>query len=83
MRSDYNYYHLETGKIEAMARRLRAEEAVPFAADEIGQNAYERKGLQDFLLPDGRRKTIPAQRKKLENVLRHIAKEFEPGVRYK
>ncbi len=27
-------------------------------------------------------KTIPAQRKKLEAVLRHVARAFEPGQRY-
>jgi hypothetical protein len=27
-------------------------------------------------------KTIPAQRKKLEAILRYVVKAFEPGVRY-
>jgi hypothetical protein len=33
-------------------------------------------------MPDGRLKIIPAQRKKREVVLRHILKQFEPGMRY-
>jgi hypothetical protein len=38
--------------------------------------------LHDLLLPDGKLKVIPAQRKKREVVLKHILKEFQPGVRY-
>jgi hypothetical protein len=38
--------------------------------------------IADFSRPDGSLKTIPAQRKKLEAVLRHVAAAFRPGVRY-
>jgi hypothetical protein len=34
------------------------------------------------MLPDGRLKVIPAQRKKREVVLKHILKSFQPGVHY-
>jgi hypothetical protein len=44
--------------------------------------AYDRKVVADFTLPDGRLKTIPAQRKKLEAVLRYISRSFEPGAHY-
>ena len=45
-------------------------------------DAYDRKVVSDFSLPDGRLKSIPAQRKKLEAVLRYLSRSFEPGVRY-
>ena len=41
-----------------------------------------RKVLADFSTPDGRLKSIPARRKKLRIVLRHIVKDFKPGTRY-
>jgi hypothetical protein len=45
-------------------------------------NAFDRKVLTDFSLADGHLKTIPAQRKKLLAVLRHVVQSFEPGVHY-
>jgi hypothetical protein len=81
-RSYYNYYHLENGRLEEMARRLLAVEMLPAPAPGETQNTFEQKVLRDFLLPDGRLKTIPAQRKKLLAVLRHIANAFQPETRY-
>ena len=45
-------------------------------------DAYDRKVLANFSLPDGSLKEIPAQRKKLEVVLRYVVKTFQPGVKY-
>jgi hypothetical protein len=45
-------------------------------------DAYERKVVADYTRRDGRLKTIPAQRKKLDAILRHVAREFEPERRY-
>jgi hypothetical protein len=80
--SYYNYYHLETAHMEEMARKLLTVEGLPSIPAELDQSMVDRKKLQNFLLPDGRLKTIPAQRKKLLIVLRHIVKDFEPGLRY-
>lgn len=82
--SYYNYYHLQTGQMEQMARRLLAPEALPATAAgvETGADAVDRKIVSDYLLPDGKLKTIPAQRKKLLAVLRHVVQAFEPGRRY-
>jgi hypothetical protein len=38
--------------------------------------------IKDYVRKDGSLKTIPAQRKKLEAILRYVAKAFEPGKRY-
>ena len=45
-------------------------------------DGYDRKVLEDYTLPDGRLKNIPAQRKKLDVILRFLARSFEPGIRY-
>jgi predicted transcriptional regulator len=80
--SYYNMYQLEESTLEQTARQLLARESLPAVAANTDSGAYERKVLHDFLLPDGSLKTIPVQRKKLEVILRHLAGEFSPGVRY-
>jgi predicted transcriptional regulator len=78
----YNIYRLETSKLENMARQLLSRETLPAIAADVDLEAYDRKVLTDFSNPDGTLKTIPAQRKKLAVILRHVAKSFEPEVRY-
>ncbi|HEY46333.1 MAG: ArsR family transcriptional regulator [Anaerolineae bacterium SM23_ 63] len=78
----YNLYRLETSKLETMARQLLSRETLPAVAADVDLKAYDRKVLSDFSNPDGSLKIIPAQRKKLTIILRHIAKSFEPEVRY-
>jgi biotin operon repressor len=80
--SYYNLYQLEPGVLEQIAHHLAAQDSLPSMAAEVDLEAYDRKVLRDVLMPDGRLKIIPAQRKKREVVLRHILKQFEPGVRY-
>jgi hypothetical protein len=52
------------------------------AAKDVDMDTYDQKVLTNFFLPDGRLKEIPAQRKKLEVVLRYVVKIFQPGVTY-
>lgn len=78
----YSVYQFEAPALEAMARRLLARETLPAVAADVDLDAFDRKVLRDFSLPDGRLKTIPAQRKKLEVVLRHAVKLFEYDVNY-
>jgi len=80
--SYYNIYQLESATLEAMAQRLLAREALPAMAAEVDLEAYDRKVLRDYAAPEGGLKTIPAQHKKLEVVLRHVVQAFEPGRRY-
>lgn len=78
----YSVYQLEKAALEAMSRSLFSPEQISTAASDIDLDAYDRKVLADFCRRDGRLKTIPAQRKKLEAVLRYVAKAFDPGRRY-
>ena len=45
-------------------------------------DTYDRKVVTDYTRRDGSLKSIPAQRKKLEAVLRYVVKAFQPGKRY-
>lgn len=80
--SYYNLYRLEPGALEEIARQLSAVETLPKIAETVDMDAYDRKVVADFTQPDGRLKTIPAQRKKLEAILRHVSRSFEPGLHY-
>ena len=80
--SYYNMYRLEESTLENFARQLLSNESLPAVAGDADLEAYDRKVLHDFLLPDGRLKTIPVQRKKLDVILRRLAQEFSPGIRY-
>ena len=80
--SYYNIYYLETSVLEEKARRLLSEETLPAMAADIDTDAYDRKVLSNFTSPDGRVKAFPAQRKKMEVILRYVLKAFQPGKRY-
>jgi predicted transcriptional regulator len=80
--SYYNIYELESETLRNIAQSLLSSETLPAAAAMVDTHAYSQKILDDFLLPDGRLKSIPAQRKKLEAVLEHIGRDIQPGSRY-
>jgi len=80
--SYYNIYRLENVALEAMAKRLLSKETLPIMASDINMDAYDQKVLTDYSLPNGQLKTIPAQRKKLDVVLRHVGKAFKPDITY-
>jgi predicted transcriptional regulator len=80
--SYYNVYQLESSALENIVKNLGTQDRLPSMAVDVDLEAYDRKVLRDILLPDGRLKVIPAQRKKREVILRHILKEFQPGVHY-
>ena len=80
--SYYNVYKLETDALEGMAQRLLARETLPAVAADVDLDAFDRKVLRDFTGPDGRLKSLPAQRKKLEAVLRYAVQRFEFDARY-
>jgi biotin operon repressor len=75
-------YRLRTDTLHSMANRLLAHPALPEAARAVDAADSERQVLNDFLLPDGSLKKIPAQQKKLLVVLRYLLREFEPGRAY-
>ncbi len=80
--SYYNVYRLEEKALEEKSRRLLSRQDFQVAAADVDVNAYDRKIIADYSRRDGSLKTIPAQRKKLEAILRYIVKAFTPGKRY-
>jgi predicted transcriptional regulator len=77
----YSVYALSTDRLEQMARRLLAREDLPAVAEQADLGAYDRKVVRDFVRADGRLRTIPAQRKKLNVILELLARRFQPGKR--
>ena len=80
--SYYNIYQFDNKALEAMAQRLLSKENLSAIAVDVDLDAYDRKVVSDYSLPDGQLKTIPAQRKKLEAILGYISQDFESGTRY-
>jgi predicted transcriptional regulator len=79
----YSIYSLDRQVLEAAARSLFSREQMTAAVEDVNLDAYDRQVLADFILPDGRLKEIPAQRRKLEVVLRRAVRVFEPGIKYR
>jgi predicted transcriptional regulator len=79
--SYYNVYQLEEETLRK-TRLLFSQQDLAAVVEDVDLGAYDRKVVEDYSLPDGRLKTIPAQRKKLEAVLHYVVKTFTPGVRY-
>ncbi|MGE5073869.1 MAG: metalloregulator ArsR/SmtB family transcription factor [Anaerolineae bacterium] len=80
--SYYSVYQLEQKALEERARRILSREDLNATVAEMDLDGYDRKVISDYTRRDGSLKTIPAQRKKLEAVLRYVVKAFEPGKRY-
>jgi len=80
--SYYNVYQLDEKALEEKTRSLFSQEKMTASVAEVDVDAYDRKVIADFTRKDGSLKTIPAQRKKLEAVLRHVVQSFKVGKRY-
>jgi biotin operon repressor len=78
----YNMYQLEKKALEEKTRGLFSRGDLNAAAVDVDLTAYDRKVVGDYSLRNGRLKTIPAQRKKLEAILRYVVQAFQPGRRY-
>ena len=78
----YSVYQLEEKTLQEKARSLFSREDLATAVADVDLDAYDHKVIADFSFPDGRLKTIPSQRKKLEAILRYTVRAFEPDVRY-
>jgi biotin operon repressor len=80
--SYYNVYQLDQKALEEKSRSLFSQADLTAAVSEVDVDAYDRNTVKDYSRRDGSLKTIPAQRKKLEAVLRYVAKAFKAGKRY-
>ena len=78
----YSVYQLEEKALEVKSRSLFSRDDLNAAVADIDLGAYDNKVLKDYMRRDGSLKTFPAQRKKLEAVLRYMVKSFKVGNRY-
>jgi biotin operon repressor len=77
----YSVYQLEEAALQKTRLLFSRPDLVSAAAD-VDADAYDRKVIASFTRLDGSLKEIPAQRKKLEAILRYVVQAFEPGKRY-
>jgi predicted transcriptional regulator len=80
--SYYNVYQLDQKALEEKSRSLFSQEQITASVADVDADAYNHKVINDYTRKDGSLKTIPAQKKKLEAVLRHVARAFKVGKRY-
>jgi biotin operon repressor len=80
--SYYNIYQLDEKTLQSKSRDLFSQENLAAAVVDVDADAYDNKVVKDYVRKDGSLKTIPAQRKKLEAVLRYVVKAFELNKRY-
>jgi DNA-binding HxlR family transcriptional regulator len=78
----YSVYQLDKSALESMSRSLFSVEQIATAPADVDLDAYDHKVIADYTRRDGSLKTIPAQRKKLDAVLRYVVKAFDEGKRY-
>lgn len=80
--SYYNVYQLDKEALDEKARTLFTNVDLSASIADVDLSAYDQKVVADFTRKDGSLKTIPAQKKKLEAVLRYVVEGFEMGKRY-
>jgi len=80
--SYYNIYEMDTKALEHKARTLFSEASLTASTTDVDVTAYDQKVIRDYSRRDGRLKTIPAQHKKLEAILRHVVRSFDAKKRY-
>jgi biotin operon repressor len=80
--SYYNIYQLDEKALQSKSRNLFSQESLAASVVDVDADAYDNKVIKDYVRKDGSLKTIPAQRKKLEAILRHVVKAFEVNKKY-
>lgn len=80
--SYYNVYQLDEKALQEKTRSLFSQENLTASVVDVDADAYDRKVITDYTRRDGSLKTIPAQRKKLEAILRYVVKAFKVGKHY-
>jgi predicted transcriptional regulator len=80
--SYYNVYQMDQSALEAKTRSMFSHQELSSVVSDVDADAYDKKVIKDYSRRDGSLKTLPAQRKKLDAILRYVVKAFEVGKRY-
>ena len=75
-------YSLDSDALLQLSKRVLANSRPRTKTEDFEGEAFEKKVLKDFMTPDGRLKSIPAQDKKFLVIANFLVKRFEPGQRY-
>ncbi len=78
----YNIYSLNQNALEEMSQRLLKKENLAQLAEDVDLESFDQKVVRDYLTPNGKLKTIPAQEKKLLAILRFLIQAFEIEKKY-
>src|SRR5512138_758363 len=80
--SYYSVYQLDQSALESKTRSMFSQKELSTVVSEVDADAYDKKVIKDYSRRDGSLKTLPAQRKKLEAILRYVVQGFDIGKRY-
>ena len=80
--SYYNVYQLDQDMLKEKTRSMFSQQELSTVVSGVDADAYDKKVIKDYARRDGSLKTLPAQRKKLEAILRYVVKAFDAGKRY-
>jgi len=80
--SYYSVYQLDKKLLEEKSRSMFSQTELSTVTAGVDVDAYDNKVVKDYSKRDGSLKTLPAQRKKLEAILRYVVQPFEMGKRY-
>ena len=80
--SYYSVYQLDQDMLNEKTRSMFSQKELSTVISEVDADAYDKKVIKDYARKDGSLKTLPAQRKKLEAILRYVVKAFDMGKRY-
>ncbi|HEY9529278.1 MAG TPA: metalloregulator ArsR/SmtB family transcription factor [Anaerolineales bacterium] len=80
--SYYNVYQLDQAMLKEKTRSMFSQQELSTVISEVDADAYDKKVIRDYARRDGSLKTLPAQQKKLEAILRYVVKSFVIGKRY-
>jgi len=80
--SYYSVYQLDKKMLEDKSRNMFSQTELSTVAAEVDVDAYDNKVIKDYSRRDGSLKTLPAQRKKLEAILRYVVQSFDMGKHY-
>jgi predicted transcriptional regulator len=80
--SYYNVYQLDRDMLTEKTRSMFSQQDLSTVVAEVDADAYDKKVIKDYARRDGSLKTLPAQQKKLEAILRYVVRAFEVGKRY-
>ena len=68
--------------LKEKTRSMFSQQELSTVVSDVDADAYDKKVIRDYTRRDGSLKTLPAQQKKLEAILRYVVKAFGVDKRY-